>query len=71
MSVSLKGCDDVNENVLYTQSCSTGAGELVLKSDLIACENAKPWAPEHPKMCIRDSFQEDSRCRSVLRGRED
>lgn len=50
VSVSLKGCDDVNENVLYTQSCSTGAGELVLKSDLIACENAKPWAPEHPTL---------------------
>ena len=59
VSVSLKGCDDVNENVLYTQSCSTGAGELVLKSDLIACENAKPWAPEHPTLYMLSAQLED------------
>ena len=59
VSVSLKGCDDVNENVLYTQSCSTGAGELVLKSDMIACKNAKPWAPEHPTLYMLSAQLED------------
>ena len=59
VSVSLKGCNDVNENVLYTQSCSTGANELVLKSDLIACENAKPWAPEHPTLYMLSAQLED------------
>ena len=67
VSVSLKENNDETETVLYKESCSIQhcstdgitANELVLKSDLIACENAKPWAPEHPTLYMLSAQLED------------
>ncbi len=57
--ISLKESDTAAETVLYTENSNVENGskenvdatnEIVIKSGLIACENVKPWAPEHPTL---------------------